>query len=576
MTWEPIGNSSQPFTGSLDGNGYTIRNLKVDQGNKSYQGLFGYATGATIRNLHLSNVDVKGSSYVGALAGHITLNFTIDNVSVESGTVRGTSYVGGIVGYGHTGTVQDSWSTAGVEATTQYAGGIAGYSYFDLLTSYVNADVKAGTYGAGGLIGTTPNGAKKKIENSFALGMVRQQGTGSAYIGGLVGSAGSSTQIINSYVSTKLDYKGKNYIGGLTGTNVAVTSSYYDQDIAGGSFGIGGKSTSTMMTLETFVGWDFNSIWELKPDSYPRLRIVPIPDDFRLLSRTDHSISLTWTAVPEATGYELEIDRERPIPIGNVTAYMHEPLDPGSRHYYRIRATIGAKKGNYSKRVTAYTLLNEPSNFTIREINGSLHVSWSPVVKATGYLIEVNGERVQVGETTSYVLDMNENEQYAVRIRAENEFTVSTWTAPQSYLNWANSGVGICLCQTVNEDSATAFVITAKNMKDIYTLHAEFEYLPSELIILAEEAKSLIGEGEMYSHLEIDEDAGMVKAIISDVGDKNNDSGITGLLKFSFQPQSTWQGVSKIQLKKLVLANHKGEYLTTAIPAEFNLWIAVD
>ena len=45
-----------PFTGTLDGQGHAIRNLTItDELGQDYLGLFGYTTGATIRNLELVN-----------------------------------------------------------------------------------------------------------------------------------------------------------------------------------------------------------------------------------------------------------------------------------------------------------------------------------------------------------------------------------------------------------------------------------------------------------------------------------------------------------------------------------------
>ena len=48
--WTPIGNNSAPFTGSLRGNGYAIRNLSCTNSlsGADYRGLFGCVSGAVI------------------------------------------------------------------------------------------------------------------------------------------------------------------------------------------------------------------------------------------------------------------------------------------------------------------------------------------------------------------------------------------------------------------------------------------------------------------------------------------------------------------------------------------------
>ena len=43
--WTPIGTPDHPFTGTLDGKGYTIKNLSVKGEKANYQGLFGRADG---------------------------------------------------------------------------------------------------------------------------------------------------------------------------------------------------------------------------------------------------------------------------------------------------------------------------------------------------------------------------------------------------------------------------------------------------------------------------------------------------------------------------------------------------
>ena len=52
--WLPIGDGSNPFAATFEGNGFVIRNLAIRR-NQSYIGLFGRIHNATIRNLGLEN-----------------------------------------------------------------------------------------------------------------------------------------------------------------------------------------------------------------------------------------------------------------------------------------------------------------------------------------------------------------------------------------------------------------------------------------------------------------------------------------------------------------------------------------
>jgi hypothetical protein len=66
----PIGNPSNKFTGTFDGNGYKITGLYINRGSSQYVGLFGWADlGSEITNVSLEEVDINGSYSVGGLVG---------------------------------------------------------------------------------------------------------------------------------------------------------------------------------------------------------------------------------------------------------------------------------------------------------------------------------------------------------------------------------------------------------------------------------------------------------------------------------------------------------------------------
>ena len=75
----PIGNNSTPFTGTFNGNSYTISNLFINLPTTNDVGLFGYTSGATIENVGLVNANITGQSGVGALVGYATNSSSIDN-----------------------------------------------------------------------------------------------------------------------------------------------------------------------------------------------------------------------------------------------------------------------------------------------------------------------------------------------------------------------------------------------------------------------------------------------------------------------------------------------------------------
>ena len=85
IEWEAIGYCDDDsgddyyFCGTFDGNGHTISHLTTTDTNKQYQGLFGQTDSATIKNVALVDVDIKGDYNVGGLVGYAAYSTTITN-----------------------------------------------------------------------------------------------------------------------------------------------------------------------------------------------------------------------------------------------------------------------------------------------------------------------------------------------------------------------------------------------------------------------------------------------------------------------------------------------------------------
>ena len=122
--WTPIGKSNgKYFSGTFDGQGYSISNLKVT--GKDYRvGLFGYNSG-TIKNVSLVDVNISGDYFVGGIAGYND-NGTIDNCAV-SGELSGFNSVGGIVGKNINSTIKESFADVTVSGNS-YVGAVVGYN----------------------------------------------------------------------------------------------------------------------------------------------------------------------------------------------------------------------------------------------------------------------------------------------------------------------------------------------------------------------------------------------------------------------------------------------------------------
>ncbi|MGH2306901.1 GLUG motif-containing protein [Aliarcobacter sp. ERUVET-8] len=156
--FNPIGNFSNRFTGTFDGLGFTISNLYTHRLTQNYVGLFGVTNNATIKNIGLKDVDIRGIYYIGGLVG-FNENGTILN-SYATGNVNGYSEIGGLVGK-NGGTISNSY-TFGTVAGNNATGGLVGWNNGTISNSYSSGSV-TGQSGVGGLVGLSYG----TISNSF-------------------------------------------------------------------------------------------------------------------------------------------------------------------------------------------------------------------------------------------------------------------------------------------------------------------------------------------------------------------------------------------------------------------------
>ncbi len=226
----PVGIQSTPFTGTFNGNNYTISDLFINLPLTNYVGLFGYTYGATIENVGLLNANITGQNNVGALVGYNN-NSNIDN-SYATGSVSGSNDVGGLVG-NNIGSIANSYAAGSVSGSGSQVGGLAGNNIGSIANSYATGSVCGANY-VGGLVGV--NQYTSSIDNSYATGNV----SGSSYVGGLVGSNWAGSSIDNSYATGSVSGS-SDFVGGLVGENnnsSSIDNSYATGNVSGiGSVG---------------------------------------------------------------------------------------------------------------------------------------------------------------------------------------------------------------------------------------------------------------------------------------------------------------------------------------------------
>ena len=161
--WTPIGNSSQPFTGTLDGDGHSVSGIYINS-TANYQGLVGYlGSGGALQNLGVKASYIKGVNSVGGLCGQNSA--TVTNC-YNSGSVEGNYDVGGVCGRNNSATVTNCYNTGSVAGNSS-VGGVCGRNYSATVTNcYYLTGMAAGGIGYGS------GDATEKTETEFQSGEV--------------------------------------------------------------------------------------------------------------------------------------------------------------------------------------------------------------------------------------------------------------------------------------------------------------------------------------------------------------------------------------------------------------------
>jgi len=389
--WMPIGDTSVRFSGKLDGNGYTIRNMTINRPSLDAVGLFGYIdNNAQLENIRLLDIHVTGRSSIGGLAGW-SYNGSIVDHSYVTGSISGTESVGGLVGNNNSGNVQNSYAAVNVNGNV-YVGGLAGVNggtiHGSYATGYVNGDERVGgltginnggiiesSYATGnvsgtqyiaGLSGWNYNGGV--IRDSYATGSA----SGSQYIAGLVAwnySNGSS--VVNSYALGLVT--GASNVGGLVarddGSGVNVNA-YWNTETSGQPTSASGtgKTTTEMKSRAAYPNHDFDNVWGIREgETYPyllaykpELSVDPLAATMYNLSPGQDMLSVTGTIRDNSIGEKITIDYvvKDSLNVTVASATYSVYADGGVQPIACTISLMGLSDGAYTLHVTATDTYN--------------------------------------------------------------------------------------------------------------------------------------------------------------------------------------------------------------------------
>ena len=243
--WEAVVYGGYPkFMGTFNGNGHTISGLKITEGTKDYQGLFGYLEGV-VKNLKMENTQITaaGNNH-GSMVGYN--HGTMTDCGSTMGVVKGTNYVGGLVGRNTYDQMEDCYNGNDVTGS-QYVGGIAGQcTDAGILYRCFNYGVIKSTYNGNAYVGGITGYSTTQISYCYNTGII----SGKQYVGGVIGQ-NSSSLLQYCYNAGFVDSLSNNYVGSVVGyRSSSYTSGSYDRQMSPIFYGDG---------LGGSIGYDYNS-----------------------------------------------------------------------------------------------------------------------------------------------------------------------------------------------------------------------------------------------------------------------------------------------------------------------------
>ena len=244
----PIGNSTDKFTGIFDGNGHTVSGVNLvdeatDSGTNAFIGFFGYVQGGEIRNLTLkgtiSTTGRRAGGFIGAINGSAKVENCTNYCSVEAfanaGGIAGFVYpsagvtISGCKNHGAiTGTFADSTGTGGIIGSTGSSGSmtISGCAnYGDVTGERIVGGIVGYFYGADANSATALANAKYKLYNCLNGGTVTATSKTQSDVGGILGIAYRVGGIHSCYNKGAVVIKNtctKAYAGGICGRTQTV------------------------------------------------------------------------------------------------------------------------------------------------------------------------------------------------------------------------------------------------------------------------------------------------------------------------------------------------------------------
>lgn len=291
------------FTGTFDGRGHTIKNLRYDVEGKGEVGLFCQTENATIKNLIIEDAYFKGNANVGGIVGRM-YRTTITDCAVLNSYIEGRDHVGAIAGeIAQTevdgnwvgGTITNCFSDARIKTREYQAGGMLG----TILCGTVEKNLFTGT--VEGREGDNANGMVSLIDDEKAPSLIQYNVVAAAHIYGKIGRVVSNNRLGNGKGKATKNFVSANTWVGTKADNATMAKYTDPNDYNGADIPVNELRTQQFYT--NILGWDFDNHWTFLPGAegkmYPVLKIMEGKKLTNTFWHTPSATTLTYASGEE-------------------------------------------------------------------------------------------------------------------------------------------------------------------------------------------------------------------------------------------------------------------------------------
>ena len=234
ISWTPIGNDDNPFSGTFDGNGHVISNMFVSEENEA--GLFLTIVKGNIKNFGIENSFSKSNTAAATALSYRINDSVVRNIYISI-TVVGKKSSAAISAWVDNSKFYNIYNAGNVSAIgEQFAAGLLGYTGRTIIRNCYNYGKISGDNESGGIVGGFQS---LEIQNCYNLGQISSWNAG-----GIVGQLfdPTSPKIYSSYNSGTVS--GGGIVGNVyenTNNNFKLSGNYYLKDSAN----YGGRTNDT-------------------------------------------------------------------------------------------------------------------------------------------------------------------------------------------------------------------------------------------------------------------------------------------------------------------------------------------